>query len=101
MTVDDSGENIREIAERIDVVEFTGLDQPCDGGPVVGAAVRASEQSIFPLQRDRRMERSTVCNSGLEAAFAPLLQPALSARAPAWADPGGGVLGPCAASVLC
>ena len=53
MTVDDPGENIREIAERIDVVEFTGLDQRCDGGPVVGAAVRASEQSIFPVQRDR------------------------------------------------
>ena len=35
MTVDDLGENIREIAERIDVVEFTGLDQRCDGGPVV------------------------------------------------------------------
>ena len=31
MTVDDPGENIREIAERIDVVEFTGLDQRCDG----------------------------------------------------------------------
>jgi hypothetical protein len=39
MTVDDPGENIGEIAERIDFVEFTGLDQRCDGGPVVGAAV--------------------------------------------------------------
>ncbi len=53
MTVDDLGENIREIAERIDVVEFTGLDQRCDRGAVVGAAVRASEQSVFPVQRDR------------------------------------------------
>jgi hypothetical protein len=44
MAVDDPGENIREIAERIDVVEFTGLDQRCDGGPMVGAAVRAGEQ---------------------------------------------------------
>ena len=53
MTVDDPGENIGEIAERLDFVKFTGLDQRCDGGPVVGAAVRASEQSIFPVQRDR------------------------------------------------
>jgi hypothetical protein len=50
MTVDDPGENIDEIAERIDFVEFTCLDQRCDGGPVVGAAVRASEQSIFPVE---------------------------------------------------
>ena len=53
MTVDDPGEDIRKIAERIDVVEFAGLDQCCDGGPVLGAAVGASKQCIFSVQRDR------------------------------------------------
>jgi hypothetical protein len=47
MAVDDPGENIREIAERIDVVEFAGLDQRCDGGPVVGAAIRASGRKVL------------------------------------------------------
>ena len=46
MTVDDPGENIREIAERIDVVEFTGLDQRCDGGLVVGAALAFGEDRM-------------------------------------------------------
>ena len=53
MTVGDPGENIREIAEGIDVVEFAGLDQRCDRCPVLGAAVGAREQGIFPVQRDR------------------------------------------------
>jgi hypothetical protein len=37
MAVDDPGENIREIAERIDVVEFAGLCRPpnyAESGPV-------------------------------------------------------------------
>lgn len=53
VTVDDPGKDIGPIAERIVVVEFAGLDQRCDGGPVVGAAVGAREQRIFPVLRDR------------------------------------------------
>jgi hypothetical protein len=53
VTVDDPGKDIDPIAERIVVVEFAGLDQRCDGGPVLGVAVGACEQRIFSVQRDR------------------------------------------------
>lgn len=41
------------VAERIYVVEFAGFDQRSDSGPVLGTTVGASEQCIFPVQRDR------------------------------------------------
>ena len=53
MTVDDPGKDVGQIAKRIDVVEFAGFDQRSDSGPVLGAAVGAGEQCIFPVQRDR------------------------------------------------
>jgi hypothetical protein len=40
------------IFERVDVVEFAGLDERSDGGPVFGAAIRSREQRIFPVERD-------------------------------------------------
>ena len=52
MTVDDPGEDVGQVHERVDIVQFTGLDQRGDGGPVFGAAIRACEQSIFPVERD-------------------------------------------------
>jgi hypothetical protein len=52
MTVDDPGEDVGQISERIDVVQLAGLDQRGDGGPVLGATVRTCEQSIFPIERD-------------------------------------------------
>ena len=52
MAVDNPGEDVGEIAERIDVVEFACLDQRGDGGPVFGAAVRTCEQSIFAVECD-------------------------------------------------
>ena len=46
MTVDDPGEDVGQVAERIDIVQLTGLDQGGDGGPMFGAAIRACEQRV-------------------------------------------------------
>jgi hypothetical protein len=53
MSIDDPGEDIGEVGKRIDVVQLTGFDQRGDNGPVLGAAVRACEQRIFPVECDR------------------------------------------------
>ena len=52
MVVDDPGEDVSQVFERVDVVEFAGLDERSDGGPVFGAAIRSREQRIFPVERD-------------------------------------------------
>ena len=52
MTVDDPGEDVSQIRERVDVIELTGLDQRGDGGPVFGATIRTCEQCILPIKRD-------------------------------------------------
>jgi hypothetical protein len=39
MTVDDPGEDVGEVSQRIDVAEFAGLDERGDSGPVLGTAV--------------------------------------------------------------
>ena len=52
MTVDDPGEDVGQIRERVDVIELTGLDQAGDRGPVFGASIRPGEQSIFSVERD-------------------------------------------------
>jgi hypothetical protein len=53
MTVDDPGEDVCQIPERIDVVQLAGFDQRGDGGPVLGASVRTREQRILSVERDR------------------------------------------------
>jgi hypothetical protein len=52
MAVDDPGEEVGQIADRVDIVQLTCIDQRGDGGPVFGAAIRACEQGIFPVERD-------------------------------------------------
>jgi hypothetical protein len=47
MAVDDPGEDVIEIGERIDVVQLAGFDQGGNDGPMLGAAVRAREQGVF------------------------------------------------------
>ena len=44
---------------RIDVIELGRLDQAGDEGPVLAAVVRAGEQSVLLVERERRMARST------------------------------------------
>jgi hypothetical protein len=52
MAIDDPGEDVGQVGKRIDFVQLTGFDQGCDCGPMLGAAIRASEQRIFPIERD-------------------------------------------------
>ena len=53
VTIDDPGEDVSQVGERIDAVQLTGFDQGCDNGPVLGPAGGACEQSIFQVERDR------------------------------------------------
>ena len=53
MAVDDPGEDVGQVGERVDVVQLTGFDQGGDDGPMLGAAVGACEQRVFPIERDR------------------------------------------------
>ena len=51
VAVDDPGEHVGEVAERLDVVQLAHLDQRSDDGPVLGAAVRAREGRSFGRAR--------------------------------------------------
>ena len=42
VAVDDLGENVGEIAERLDAVELAGLDKRGDDGPVLGTTIGSS-----------------------------------------------------------
>ena len=47
VAVDDPGEHVGEVAERLDVVQLARLDQRGDDGPVLGTAVGDSESYEF------------------------------------------------------
>jgi hypothetical protein len=49
VAVDDPGEDVGEVAERFDSVEFAGFDQRGDDGPVLGAAVRSGKECILAV----------------------------------------------------
>ena len=49
---DDPGEDVGEIAERLDVVQLAGFDERGDGCPVFGAAVGAGEEGVLAVERD-------------------------------------------------
>ena len=63
MAVDDADDDVGQVAGGIDAVEFAGLDQGSDDGSVLGAAVGAGEECIFPMRVSGRMPRSTVLES--------------------------------------
>ena len=46
-------EDVAEIGEGLDVVEFCGGDKGADGSPSLSAAVGAGEQMVLVAQRDR------------------------------------------------
>lgn len=50
MTVDDGNKCAGQIALRFDGVEFAGLYERGDGGPVLGSGVMSSEECILPIQ---------------------------------------------------
>jgi len=60
VAVDDLGEHVGEVAERLDVVQLAHLDQRSDDGPVLGAAFRAGEEGVLRLSAIGRIDRSTV-----------------------------------------
>src|ERR1700722_3755935 len=51
--IDEPGEYVDEIRLRIDAVQFAGLDQRREAGPVLSSAVMTGEQCILSIQRDR------------------------------------------------
>lgn len=53
VAVDGPGEHVGEVAEWLDVVQLARLDQRSDDGPVLGAAVRAREEGVLSVERDR------------------------------------------------
>ena len=52
--IDEPGEYVDEIRLRIDAVQFAGLDQRREAGPVLSSAVMTGEQCILSI-----MQRST------------------------------------------
>ena len=53
VTVDDAGDDVGQVGERLDADQLAGLDERGDHGPVLGAAVRAGEQGILAGQGKR------------------------------------------------
>lgn len=53
MTIDDSGENIGEIAKRLDVIELCGLDKRGDDPPVFGPGIGACKQRVLAIEGNR------------------------------------------------
>ncbi len=50
MAVDDGCEDTGQVAVRLDFVEFAGLDERREHGPVLGACVVAREERVLSLQ---------------------------------------------------
>lgn len=50
VAVDDLGEHVGQVAERLDAVQLAGLDQRSGDGPVLGAAVRAREEGVLAVE---------------------------------------------------
>ena len=53
MALDDPCDDVGQIGFRIDGVEFGGLDQGRQHGPVLSAAVRSGEQGVLAVQGQR------------------------------------------------
>ena len=53
MTVDDAGDDVGEVTERIDTKQLAGFDQRGDDRPVLSAAIRAGEQGVLAVERQR------------------------------------------------
>src|SRR4051794_17380608 len=51
--VDELGQHVGQVSMRIDAMQFAGLDQRGEHGPVFCPFVAASEQSIFSVESER------------------------------------------------
>ena len=50
VTVDDGSERGGQVGQRIDRIELTGLDERCDGRPVLCSGIVARKERVFPVQ---------------------------------------------------
>ena len=48
----DGGQDTGKVAMGFDSVEFAGLDQGCDDGPVLRSGIMACEERIFAVEGD-------------------------------------------------
>ena len=53
VAVDDAGNDVGEIAVRFNADQLAGFDQRGDDRPVLGTAIRAGEQSVLAIERQR------------------------------------------------
>ena len=53
VAVDDAGDDVGEIAVRLDADQLAGLDERGDHGPMLGTAVGAGEQGILAVEGQR------------------------------------------------
>ena len=50
MAADDGGERGGQVGQRIDSIEFAGLNERGDGRPVLGSSVVPCKQRVFPVK---------------------------------------------------
>jgi hypothetical protein len=48
----DAGQDVSQVAFRVDAVEFGGAEQRVDGGGAFSAPIRSGEQIVFPSECD-------------------------------------------------
>ena len=53
MTVDNGGERRRQIGQRIDGIEFAGLDKRGNGRPVLGPGIVSGKECILAIEGNR------------------------------------------------
>ena len=53
MAVDDPGDDVGQVAVRLDGEQLAGFDQRGDDRPVLGAAVGAGEQGVLAVEGNR------------------------------------------------
>src|SRR3954464_9203742 len=61
--IDELGQHVSQVGMRIDAMQFAGLDQRGEHGPVFCPFVRTSKSAFFLLRATGRMLRSTVLES--------------------------------------
>ena len=52
MSVDDFGDDVRQIVMGIDAAEFAGFDERGDDRPVLATTIRACEERVLAVERD-------------------------------------------------
>ena len=50
MAVDDAGDDVGEVAMRLDLDELAGLDQRSDAGPILGSVVVPGKERVFAVE---------------------------------------------------